>query len=92
MPPTTIHDAPQLDSFTTLAEHQAQTPATFYNAKPVLHYSGSNVRALASQDQLYKLPIFGTGTDATQDTTTTTAISEESALSVQKVDAFVSSE
>ncbi len=57
MPSTTIHAAPALDSFTPLSEHQEQTPTSFYNAKPVLHYH-ANVRAIISGDQVSNLPIF----------------------------------
>ncbi|RFU31521.1 hypothetical protein B7463_g4841, partial [Scytalidium lignicola] len=58
MLPTTIHDAPPLDSFTSLADHQTQTPTTFFGAKPVLHYHGTSVRVLAPQSQIPSLPIF----------------------------------
>ena len=58
MPPTTIHSAPTLDSFTPLADHQSQTPEVFYGAKPVLHHHTTGARALVSRDQLSKLPIF----------------------------------
>jgi nucleotide-sensitive chloride channel 1A len=58
MPPTTIHSAPPLDSFTPLADHQSQTPEVFYGAKPVLHYHATGARALVSRDQQSKLPIF----------------------------------
>jgi nucleotide-sensitive chloride channel 1A len=58
MPPTTIHSAPPLDSFTPLADHQSQTPEVFYGAKPVLHYHAVSARALISSDQTSKLPIF----------------------------------
>lgn len=58
MLPTTINDAPPLDSFTSLAEHQSQTPETFFGSKPVLHYHGVGVRALAAQSHVSNLPIF----------------------------------
>ncbi|KAH8805803.1 regulator of volume decrease after cellular swelling-domain-containing protein [Xylogone sp. PMI_703] len=58
MLPTTIRDAPLLDSFTTLAEHQSQTPTTFFGAKPVLHYHASGVHVIAPQSQTSSLPIF----------------------------------
>ncbi|PMD12892.1 hypothetical protein NA56DRAFT_586495 [Hyaloscypha hepaticicola] len=82
MPPTTIHSAPALDSFTTLADHQSQTPTSFYGAKPVLHYHGIGVRALISQDQVSKLPIFTSSREG----------SPEAASKIEIVDAFVSSE
>ena len=83
MPPTTIREAPTLDSFTSLAEHQSQTPTSFYSAKPVLHFHGVDARAIG--DQASKLPIFGSGDDQP---------STENAESrkVEVVDAYISSE
>jgi len=95
MPPTTIHAAPALNSFTTLADHQSQTPMSFYGAKPVLHYHGSGIRALISQDQLSKLPIFTASSDGPQPTSTVIEDPGETsgaALKAENVDAFVSSE
>jgi nucleotide-sensitive chloride channel 1A len=58
MPPVTLASAPALDTFTTLEEYQARTPAVFFNAKPILHYHSRSVRACAPRSQLSKLPIF----------------------------------
>jgi nucleotide-sensitive chloride channel 1A len=84
MPPTTIRSAPALDSFTPLAEHQSQTPTTFYGAKPVLHYHGVGVRALAFRNQLSKLPIFASTEPAAAD--------GEGATTVEVVDTYINSE
>jgi nucleotide-sensitive chloride channel 1A len=80
MPLTTIHVAPALDTFTPLAEHQAQTPEVFFGAKPILHYHAVGARALISRDQVSKLPIF------------TEAAQAGDALVAEVVDAFVGSE
>ncbi|KAG4420564.1 hypothetical protein IFR04_006271 [Cadophora malorum] len=80
MPPTTIRTAPADDTFTSLAEHQAQTPSTFYNAKPVLHYKKNGIRAIASVDQISKLPILAP------------AESGDAATTVQTLDVWISSE
>lgn len=93
MPPTTIHEPPAADSFTKLEEHQAQTPATFYNAKPVLHYMKSGIRAAAPRDQLSKLPVLGRGANGESQTPTpgsTEAL--DAAVSVQSVDVWINSE
>jgi chloride channel, nucleotide-sensitive, 1A len=58
MPPTTIHTPPDLDAFIPLAEHQSQTPESFYGARPVLHYHAVGLRAVASSSNASKLPIF----------------------------------
>ena len=86
MPPTTIHSAPALDSFTILAEHQSQTPEVFYGAKPVLHYHAVDARALVPRDQLSKLPILPQPPrDAPQP-------AEVVGLVAEVIDAYVSSE
>jgi nucleotide-sensitive chloride channel 1A len=93
MPPTTIHSVPALDSFTALADHQSQTPTSFYGAKPVLHYHGVGVRALISQSQVSKLPIFTSSSDQ-QSTSASVEAGEgspEAATKVEVVDTFVSS-
>lgn len=94
MPPTTIHEAPAEDSFTKLEEHQAQTPSTFYNAKPVLHYQSSFVRAVYSKDQVAKLPVFGPGSNGESQSPSAglTEVSADSSVNVQYVDIWVSSE
>ena len=46
-----IHDAPALDSFTPLEEHQEQTPATFFGGKPVLHLHTSNAQLIADESE-----------------------------------------
>ena len=89
MPPTTIHAAPPLDSFTALADHQAQTPTSFYGAKPVLHYHATGTRALAARSQLSKLSVFATVAEGHADGT---GEAEAQANSVEVVEAFVSSE
>lgn len=58
MLPTTIHEAPALDSFTSLADHQSQTPSSFYNAKPVLYAYMTSAYATSSIEHVPKLPIF----------------------------------
>ncbi len=88
MPPTTIHAPPALDSFTTLAEHQSHTPATFYGAKPVLHYYAINIRALTAADQSSKLPIFATATHPP----TGTEANVENAVCIEEINAFINSE
>src|SRR4051812_45288624 len=85
MAPITIHSAPSLDTFTTLADHESQTPAVFFNAKPVLHYHSTSVRASARRSQLSKLPIFAQAMDDQTDEAAGDGL-------VQPVEIFVSSE
>jgi nucleotide-sensitive chloride channel 1A len=48
-----LDSAPSAADFTPLQEHQEQTPATFFGAKPVLyaHYAGLTLSAPADQLQ-----------------------------------------
>jgi nucleotide-sensitive chloride channel 1A len=48
-----LDSAPSAADFTPLQEHQEQTPATFFGAKPVLyaHYTGLTLSASAEQLQ-----------------------------------------
>lgn len=93
MPPTTIRECPRDEDFTELAEHQAQTPSTFYNAKPILHYKQAGVRALASRHQVSKLPVLGPGADgASQEPVVDSTPVLDEAMTVQSVDVWISSE
>ncbi|KAI9647515.1 hypothetical protein NHQ30_003900 [Ciborinia camelliae] len=81
MPLSKIHATPALDSFTPLVEHQTQTPSTFYDARPVLHYHAKGARAVAYGDYIKELPFFADG--PAQNT---------EAVAVEAVDAFISTE
>ncbi|KAI9047165.1 hypothetical protein LZ554_008619 [Drepanopeziza brunnea f. sp. 'monogermtubi'] len=89
MPPTTIHECPIDEDFTDLEEHQAQTPSSFYNAKPILHYKQQRVRALASRDQIPKLPVLGPGADGSSQPASAAL---DGAMTVQFIDVWISSE
>lgn len=91
MPPTTIHTAPSLDSFTALADHQSQTPTTFYDAKPVLHYHAIGARALAANNQTCKLAIFALRPDGQPASAEGDAVESEGS-EVVTIDAFIGSE
>lgn len=50
--------APNPQDFTPLAEHQAQTPATFFGARAVLHVHVQGCRVQLSRAALAVHPIF----------------------------------
>ena len=85
MPPATLRETPALDSFTPLAEHQSQTPSTFFGTKPILHFHSTAVRVLVPRSQLAHLPIFSSAE-------LSTAEEEQDGSIVEVVEAFVSSE
>lgn len=39
-----IREAPRIDDFVPLAEHQSTTPASFYTGPTVLHYQNENCK------------------------------------------------
>jgi chloride channel, nucleotide-sensitive, 1A len=94
MLPTAIKEAPALDSFTSLADHQSQTPSTFYNAKPVLHYHAVGARAHAARDHASKLRVFNQSEQA--ESGATEAVQQEGrpegGMITAVVDAFITSE
>ncbi|KAL9085596.1 MAG: hypothetical protein Q9165_007496 [Trypethelium subeluteriae] len=47
-----IQSAPALENFTPLAEHQEQTPDTFFGGKPILHFHSTNAQLLIEKDAL----------------------------------------
>ncbi|KAI9822518.1 MAG: hypothetical protein M1827_000237 [Pycnora praestabilis] len=53
-----IRESPSLQDFTPLSTHQSQTPGSFFNGRPVLHYSNENARVVASQQELEQFPAF----------------------------------
>ncbi|KAI2609232.1 regulator of volume decrease after cellular swelling-domain-containing protein [Hypoxylon sp. NC1633] len=62
LPSTIIRTCPSADNdFQPLSEYEAQTPDTFYGAKPVLHYHDEHIKAWASADQHESLYFFSKG-------------------------------
>jgi nucleotide-sensitive chloride channel 1A len=47
-----LDSAPKADDFTPLSEHQSQTPASFFGAKPVLHAHYEGMTLVTAADQL----------------------------------------
>lgn len=93
MPPTTIRTPPALDSFTSLADHQSQTPTSFFGAKPVLHFHTTAARARIPSDQISKLPIFGPADGEAQDEAGNNGDeAADEGFQMETVDVFVSSE
>ncbi|KAI9853780.1 MAG: hypothetical protein M1824_000890 [Vezdaea acicularis] len=64
MPVEVIHKAPDAESFTPLSQHQSQTPESFFDGKPVLHYHTAGAVAVIPEDQTNLLPVFHHGASA----------------------------
>ena len=100
MPLTTIRSPPALDSFTSLADHQSQTPTSFFGAKPILHRHIVDARVLISGDQASSLSIFPAAGASAHDGVAS-AVPSDPAVEIAReaqpptvavVDVFVSSE
>jgi nucleotide-sensitive chloride channel 1A len=52
-----ITEAPSQESFTALAEHQSETPVTFFGSKPVLHYHSPNASIVVAKSQYDEFPV-----------------------------------
>lgn len=46
-----ITEAPSRETFTALADHQSETPTTFFGSKPVLHYHSPNATIVVAKSQ-----------------------------------------
>ncbi|KEY63962.1 hypothetical protein S7711_08687 [Stachybotrys chartarum IBT 7711] len=90
MPPTTIRSPPSLGDFTPLAEYQSQTPESFVDGKPVLHFHLQDIKASVPKSQANSLAIFPA--DLVSSRAPDGASDEEDDLVEQQVDILVTSE
>jgi chloride channel, nucleotide-sensitive, 1A len=51
-----LDTSPKVDDFTPLAEHQEETPSTFFGAKPVLHARYGNLTLSIPTEKLQADP------------------------------------
>ncbi|KAL2131045.1 hypothetical protein VTI74DRAFT_5608 [Chaetomium olivicolor] len=88
----TVRSPFALSDYTPLAEHQEQTPDSFYDGKPVLHYHATGAKAWIPKSQLGKLPFFPADLASAPTAPESSALSGQSEENVeQKVDLFVNS-
>ncbi|KAK0652343.1 regulator of volume decrease after cellular swelling-domain-containing protein [Cercophora newfieldiana] len=90
---STIRSAPSVGDYTPLAEHQQQTPETFFGGKPVLYYHAVGAKAWVPSSQRGRLPIFPADASSTPTAPENVALNGSSEEIVeQKVDLFINSE
>ncbi|KAL7823827.1 regulator of volume decrease after cellular swelling domain-containing protein [Trichoderma gracile] len=95
MLPTTIRSPPAEADFTPLAEYQSQTPESFTDGKPILHYHLSGAKATIPRSQCGSLAIFPQDTPAAPNASNGGDANEDEAaeeLVEQIVDVFATSE
>lgn len=91
---TTIRSCPAASDYVPLAEHQSQTPETFFGGKPVLHYHAAGAKAFVPKSQISRLPFMPAAVAPADANAASEEIegSEEEELVDQEVDIFVGSE
>lgn len=94
MPPITLRTPPNLADYTPLAEHQSQTPASFYGGKPILHLHAEGAKAWIPASQAASLPGVFPRDDAAAPTEPEAKALGEDAEETreQRVDVYVTSE
>lgn len=89
----TVRSPFSLNDYTPLSEHQEQTPSSFYDGKPVLHYRATGAKAWIPKSQLGKLPFFPADLSSEPTAPESSALNGQTEESVeQKVDLFVNSQ
>lgn len=88
---TTIRLPPAVEDYTPLSDYQSQTPESFSDGKPVLHFHLKAAVASIPKSQCGTLAIFPTDSPAAENAVAGTNGNPEE-LAEQKVDVFVNSE
>ncbi|KJZ74486.1 hypothetical protein HIM_06082 [Hirsutella minnesotensis 3608] len=89
---TTIRSPPAIGDYIPLADYQAQTPESFTDGKPVLHFHVEGATALIPKSSCGSLAIFPADMAATADGSQDSNGEAEDVTAEQKVDVFVTSE
>ncbi|PNP53473.1 hypothetical protein THARTR1_06167 [Trichoderma harzianum] len=90
MLPTTIRSPPAEADYTPLVEYQSQTPESFTDGKPILHYHLAGAKATIPRSQCGSLAVFPQDTAAAPNDSSDGEAAEE--LVEQTVDVFATSE
>ncbi|KAK4040005.1 glycosyltransferase [Parachaetomium inaequale] len=88
----TVRSPFALGDYTALSEHQEQTPDSFYDGKPVLHFHATGAKAWIPKSQRGKLPFFPADLESAPTAPENSALNGQAEENVeQKVDLFVNS-
>ena len=88
----TVRSPFALGDYTPLSEHQEQTPDSFYDGKPVLHFHATGAKAWIPKSQRGKLPFFLADLESAPTAPESSALNSQPEENVeQKVDLFVNS-
>ncbi|KAK4247042.1 glycosyltransferase [Corynascus novoguineensis] len=88
----TVRSPFAISDYTPLSEHQEQTPDSFYDGKPVLHYHATGAKAWIPKAQRGKLPFFPADLSSAPTSPEGDALNGQIEETLeQKVDLFVNS-
>lgn len=93
-----IRDAPSRDSYTSLVEHQAQTPGTFFGGKPVLYYQAQGAKLSIDKQHLASDSSFASLAPAETEATSEPVVNgnsdhaDQQQVELQGLDVWVTSE
>lgn len=82
----TVQASPRSEDFTSLSQHQAQTPGTFFGGKAVLHLQSPGATIKISVDELETQPAFASLKDGG------ISADAEGYVSIANVDVWVTSQ
>lgn len=88
---TTVRSPFVLSDYIPLSEHEEQTPDSFFDGKPVLHYHATGVKAWVAKSRLGKLPFFPADLTTEPTAPENSTLGPTEANAEQKVDLFVNS-
>jgi len=92
-----LHSAPSVDAFTPLSTHQSQTPDSFYEGPPVLHYRSERAKAVIPEHDLKASPALAGLTHTPRSTSHEAAVNGDADeqgpdVVLQDIDVWVTSE
>ena len=88
-----LHQEPQESAFVPLAEHQSQTPESFYSGPPVLYYRSKAARFVITTEDAERIPAISKLTDAAKEQWQADFVEDDQGgLMVETVDIWVTSE
>lgn len=90
MLPTTIRSRPSAEDYVSLEEYESQTPESFADSKPVMHFQLSGAKATIPKSQGGSLAIFPA--DGEAEAASSSDDGENKNLIAQPVDVYANSQ
>lgn len=87
-----VQTAPNAADFKSLAEHQSQTPGTFFGGKPVLHLHAPNASVTIGSDDLAAQLVLQALQPATDGVSVNGGSAQNHDVAISGIDIWVTSE